>query len=158
MKNIFPGRCTVGCPLLQVCTLGWVKCREHISLLIILCIIVYVTNKAHLSLICLFVNMAVEKRTASPLETSRGHCGHLQTYNAEAAAAEWHHVFWSASPHLWLLTQHPKKEESRCKSGSLHLTNKNTLKPMFTVYRWVDKSTWSIAFPVHYSFTASIAT
>ncbi len=45
-------RCTVGCPLLQVCTLGWVKCREHISLLIILCIIVYVTNKAHPSLIC----------------------------------------------------------------------------------------------------------
>ncbi len=42
----------VGCPLLQVCTLGWVKCREHISLLIILCIIVYVTNKAHPSLIC----------------------------------------------------------------------------------------------------------
>ncbi len=35
-----------------VCTLGWVKCREHISLLIILCIIVYVTNKAHPSLIC----------------------------------------------------------------------------------------------------------
>ncbi len=33
--------------------LGWVKCREHISLLIILCIIVYVTNKAHLSLICI---------------------------------------------------------------------------------------------------------
>ncbi len=32
---------------------GWVKCREHISLLIILCIIVYVTNKAHLSLICI---------------------------------------------------------------------------------------------------------
>ncbi len=38
----------------SVCTLGWVKCREHISLLVILCIIVYVTNKAHLSLICLF--------------------------------------------------------------------------------------------------------
>ncbi len=49
-----PG-CTVGCPLLQVCTLGWVKCREHISLLIILCIIVYVTNKAHPSLICLLL-------------------------------------------------------------------------------------------------------
>ncbi len=32
-----------------VCTLGWVKSREHISLLVILCIIVYVTNKAHLS-------------------------------------------------------------------------------------------------------------
>ncbi len=38
-----------------LCTLGWVKCREHISLLIILCIIVYVTNKAHLSLICVVV-------------------------------------------------------------------------------------------------------
>ncbi len=49
--RLLPGRCTVGCPLLQVCTLGWVKCREHISLLIILCIIVYVTNKAHPSLI-----------------------------------------------------------------------------------------------------------
>ncbi len=36
-----------------VCALGWVKCREHISLLIILCIIVYVTNNAHLSLICI---------------------------------------------------------------------------------------------------------
>ncbi len=36
-----------------VCALGWVKCREHISFLIILCIIVYVTNKAHLSLICI---------------------------------------------------------------------------------------------------------
>ncbi len=29
--------------------------REHISLLIILCIIVYVTNKAHLSVICKYV-------------------------------------------------------------------------------------------------------
>ncbi len=28
-----------------VCVLGWVKCREHISLLAILCIIMYVTNK-----------------------------------------------------------------------------------------------------------------
>ncbi len=36
---------------LPIAPLGWVKCREHISLLIILCIIVYVTNKAHLSLI-----------------------------------------------------------------------------------------------------------
>ncbi len=47
------------CPLLQVCVcvcvcvstapgvcaLGWVKYREHISLLVILCIIVYVTKK-----------------------------------------------------------------------------------------------------------------
>ncbi len=37
----------------SACTLGWVKCREHISLLIILVIIVYVTNKAHPSLICI---------------------------------------------------------------------------------------------------------
>ncbi len=36
---------------LPTAPLGWVKCREHISLLIILCIIVYVTNKAHL-IIC----------------------------------------------------------------------------------------------------------
>ncbi len=50
--RLLPGRRTVGCTLLQVRVLGWVKCREHISLLIILCIIVYVTNKAHLSLIC----------------------------------------------------------------------------------------------------------
>ncbi len=28
-----------------VCALGWVKCSEHISLLVILFIIVYVTNK-----------------------------------------------------------------------------------------------------------------
>ncbi len=28
-----------------VCTLGWVKCREQISLLVILCIIMYVTTK-----------------------------------------------------------------------------------------------------------------
>ncbi len=39
------------CPLLQVCVcvcvcaLGWVKCREHISLLVILCIIMYVKKK-----------------------------------------------------------------------------------------------------------------
>ncbi len=48
-----PGVCV--CPLLQVCVcvstapgvcaLGWVKCREHISLLVILCIIVHVGKK-----------------------------------------------------------------------------------------------------------------
>ncbi len=48
--KLLPGQRTVGCPLLQF---GWVKCREHISLLIILCILVYVTNKAHQSLICI---------------------------------------------------------------------------------------------------------
>ncbi len=39
--------------LLQVCVhLDGLNAEKHISLLIILCIIVYVTNKAHLSLIC----------------------------------------------------------------------------------------------------------
>ncbi len=53
--QLLPGRRNVGCPLLQVCVHWWVKCRAHISLLIILCIIVYVTNKAHLSLICVMI-------------------------------------------------------------------------------------------------------
>ncbi len=47
--NCSPGA-AASCTM-QVCALGWVKCREHISLLVILCIIVYVTNKANLSLI-----------------------------------------------------------------------------------------------------------
>ncbi len=51
--QLLPGRRNVGCPLLQVCALGRVKRREHISLLIILRIIVYVTDKANLSLICI---------------------------------------------------------------------------------------------------------
>ncbi len=48
----------------RACALGWVKCREHISLLIILYIIVYVTNKAHLSLICicLFVGVVSKQK------------------------------------------------------------------------------------------------
>ncbi len=62
-------RCVCVCPLLQVCVcvstapgvcaLGWVKCREHISLLVILCIIVYVTNKAHLSLILSYIYWSI---------------------------------------------------------------------------------------------------
>ncbi len=45
-----------------------VKCREHISLLIILCIIVYVTNKAHPSLICIccIVSVDLEKKKPNP--------------------------------------------------------------------------------------------
>ncbi len=38
-----PGVCV--CVCVCVCALGWVKYRKHISLLVILCIIVYVTNK-----------------------------------------------------------------------------------------------------------------
>ncbi len=55
---VMGGRRTVGCPLLQF---GWVKCREHISLFIILCIIVYVTNKAHLSLICIVMQNVLHR-------------------------------------------------------------------------------------------------
>ncbi len=39
-------------------SLGWVKCREHISLLVMLCIIVYVTNKSHLSFISTFLSLS----------------------------------------------------------------------------------------------------
>ncbi len=69
--RLLPGRCTVGCPLLQVCTLGWVKCREHISLLIILCIIVYVTNKAHHQILYVAKNgpFYAGKRFISVVET-----------------------------------------------------------------------------------------
>ncbi len=77
--RLLPGRCTVGCPLLQVCTLGWVKCREHISLLIILCIIVYVTSKAHPSLICLCccwmtVSMLAMQELRSPHVSASRNC------------------------------------------------------------------------------------
>ncbi len=34
-------------PLLHVCALGWVKCREHISLLVMLCKLCMWHNKAH---------------------------------------------------------------------------------------------------------------
>ncbi len=55
-----------------VCALGWVKCREQISFLIILCIIVYVRNKAHLSLICciVFVVQIKEKNTHNMRQTT----------------------------------------------------------------------------------------
>ncbi len=60
--QLLPGRRNVGCPLLQV------KCREHISLLIILSIIVYVTNKAHLSgLLLLFFFFEWPSGSSSPL-------------------------------------------------------------------------------------------
>ncbi len=48
---------------------GWVKCREHISLLIILCIIVYVTNKAHLSLI--FIVLLSRRQSRKRCTTNR---------------------------------------------------------------------------------------
>ncbi len=45
----------------SVCALGWAKCREHISLLVILCIIVYVTNKKLLILLSIcFPTMEVK--------------------------------------------------------------------------------------------------
>ncbi len=45
--NTAPGVCVCVCvpTAPSVCALGWVKCREHISLLVILCISVYMTKK-----------------------------------------------------------------------------------------------------------------
>ncbi len=45
----------------NVCALGCVKYREHISLLVILCIIVYVTKKQKktLDILMLIVNISV---------------------------------------------------------------------------------------------------
>ncbi len=50
-----PGLCVCVCVCVCVygvyvcvCALGWVKCREHISLLVILSIIVYVTKKKNI--------------------------------------------------------------------------------------------------------------
>ncbi len=62
--QLLPGRHSVGLPTApSVCALGWVKCREHISLLVILCIIVYVTNKANLSLIIITIIIIINGRT-----------------------------------------------------------------------------------------------
>ncbi len=54
-------RCVCVCVCVCVCALGWVKCREHISLLVILRIIVYVTIKKkniyiYISVIVFFQN------------------------------------------------------------------------------------------------------
>ncbi len=43
VKQFLSSRKALQCRL-PTAQLGWVKCREHISLLIILCVIVYVTN------------------------------------------------------------------------------------------------------------------
>ncbi len=59
---------------LPTAPLGWVKCREHISLLIILCIILYVTNKAHLSLslfVCCLLFAAVGVWPSEARKTGR---------------------------------------------------------------------------------------
>ncbi len=45
MNSVCVCVCVCVCVFTTVCMLGWVKCREHISLLVILCIIVYVTKK-----------------------------------------------------------------------------------------------------------------
>ncbi len=43
--NTAPSVCVCVSTAPGVCVLGWVKYREHISLLVILCIIMYVKNK-----------------------------------------------------------------------------------------------------------------
>ncbi len=50
-KALLPGRCNVGCPLLHLDGLN-AENTFHSSLL---CIIVYVTNKAHLSLFVVYI-------------------------------------------------------------------------------------------------------
>ncbi len=53
--QLFPGPPLSRLPTApSVGAVGWVKSREHISLLVILRIVVYVTNKAHLSLLFFF--------------------------------------------------------------------------------------------------------
>ncbi len=48
MNSVHCSRCVCVCVCtVCVCALGWVKCREHISLRVILCIIVYVTKKKY---------------------------------------------------------------------------------------------------------------
>ncbi len=56
--------CVCVCVCTQLCVLGWVKRREHISLLVILCIIVYVTNiKTYIkNIICLLLTPETQKR------------------------------------------------------------------------------------------------
>ncbi len=43
--SVHSSRCVCVFTTVCVCVLGWVKYREHISLLVIFCIILYVTKK-----------------------------------------------------------------------------------------------------------------
>ncbi len=45
MNSVHCSKCVCVPTAPGVCTLGWVKCREQISLLVKLCIIMYVTTK-----------------------------------------------------------------------------------------------------------------
>ncbi len=117
--GLLPGRCTVGCPLLQVCTLGWVKCREHISLLIILCIIVYVTNKAHPSLICIVCvkSNQIKSNQITFIVTSPQHkC--LGEWNSYERAPDSAKKKTTTTVYIW--TDSAKKQQ--------------------TIYRWTDSA------------------
>jgi len=70
--QLLPGRCNVSCPLLQVCVhCDGLNAEKHISLLVMLCIIVYVTNKAHLSLICIVLYL-YEKQKPQAIQCHSG--------------------------------------------------------------------------------------
>ncbi len=54
-----PGVCVCVCVSTApgVCALKWVKYREHISLLVILCIIVYVTKKIYIYILFFWIRL-----------------------------------------------------------------------------------------------------
>ncbi len=81
--------------LLQVCVLEYVKCRAHISLLVILCIIVYVTNKK------IFFFFKYERYgTSSRLIYISTVTQYMLTYHPAAAYYDRMTCFWLLQ--LWL--------------------------------------------------------
>ncbi len=90
---------------LPTAPLGCVKCREHISLHIILCIIVYVTNKAHLSLICCW-ERALSRSCDQRLPTIIfWQCQKFSITHSVFAAMI--HIYWPANKKAtWISTRH----------------------------------------------------
>ncbi len=95
-----------------VCALGWVKCREHISLLVILCKIVYVTNKKNKIKKTLLSTAAVLNPPFSfqtscrvrLLESRRYNSLHCSYYTWSVNKVQWFHIkgFYLASLMLFL--------------------------------------------------------
>ncbi len=94
----------------DVCVLGWVKYREHISLLVILCIVVYVKkNKLFFFIMvkCLNIGKNIGKAIYRSISSSLLVCGCLSVENA---GIDQHRVAqlqcWRAVSHridLWML-------------------------------------------------------
>ncbi len=150
--GLLPGRCTVGCPLLQVCTLGWVKCREHISLLIILCIIVYVTNKAHPSLICIVCvkSNQIKSNQITFIVTSPQHkcLGEWNSYERAPDSAKKKNN--NNSLHMdrqCKKTTNNLQMDRQCKKTTTIYIWTDSVKKQQTIYIWTDsakKLHWSI--------------